>query len=393
MTGELGSVRAVVAHGPGDVRLEERPAPAPGPGQIAVRIAYGGICGSDLHYWRHGRVGDFVLREPLTLGHEVVGTVTAVGRPLDADRPVPELGTPVAVHPATPCGRCPECRTGRRNVCRAVRYLGSAAHLPHVQGGLTDVLLVPGEQVIPLPAGVPLLGAAIAEPAAVAWHAVHRAGDVRGARVLVAGAGPIGLLVVAVLRWAGAAEIVVTDVAPEPLARALAVGAHHTVLVGPDAPAAADPAPEEFLATLEADVAVESSGSPAGLGTCLRATRRRGRIVGLGLLPPGDVGVPCNLVVTRELDLVGAFRFDHEIHDVLQALADGALTTAPVVTHVLPLAEAGPALELAGDARRSGKVLLDLTGGEASGTAAGIAAGTAPGTAPGPAAGTAGTTA
>lgn len=359
------TVRALVVHGAGDVRLEERPAPVPGPGDVAVRVAYGGICGSDLHYWRHGRVGDARVREPLVLGHEVAGTVAAVGPALDgvwAGAPAPEPGTPVAVHPATPCGACPECRSGRRTVCRAVRYLGSAARLPHVQGGLTDVLVVPADQAIPLPVALPLPVAAVAEPAAVAWHAVRRAGDVLGARVLVTGAGPIGLLVVAVLRRAGAAEIVVTDVAPEALERAAAVGAHRTAVVG------TVPDQEEALAVLDADVAIESSGSPAGLATCLRGVRRQGRVVVLGLLPPGDVPFPGNLVVTRELELVGTFRFGDEIHDVLQAFADGSLPTAPVVTHVLPLADAAGALELAADPRRSGKVLLDLTGGAPAGT-------------------------
>jgi L-idonate 5-dehydrogenase len=358
------TVRALVVHGALDVRLEERPAPVPGPGEVAVRVAYGGICGSDLHYWRHGRVGDFRVREPLVLGHEVVGTVAAVGQALDdvwSGASAPESGTPVAVHPATPCGACPECRAERRTVCRAVRYLGSAAHLPHVQGGLTDVLVVPADQAIPLPAGLSLRAAAVAEPAAVAWHAVRRAGDVLGARVLVTGAGPIGLLVVAALRRAGAAEIVVTDVAPQPLARAAAVGAHRTVAVGAEAGAA-----DEALVALDADVAIESSGSPAGLAACVRGARRHGRVVVLGLLPPGDVALPGNLVVTRELELVGSFRFDGEIHDVLPALADGSLPAAPVVTHVLPLADAAAALALAADPRRSGKVLLDLTGDAAA---------------------------
>lgn len=366
------TVRALVVHGAGDVRLEERPVPVPGPGEVAVRIAYGGICGSDVHYWRHGRVGDARVREPLVLGHEVVGTVAAGGPALEgvwSGEPAPEPGTPVAVHPATPCGGCPECRADRRNVCRAVGYLGSAAHLPHVQGGLTDLLVVPADQVIPLPAGLSLRAAAVAEPAAVAWHAVRRAGDVLGARVLVTGAGPIGLLVVAALRRAGAAEVVVTDVAPEPLERAVAVGAHRTVVVG-SAPGEA----AEALAALDADVAIESSGSTAGLATCVRAARRQGRVVAVGLLPPGDVAVPGNLVVTRELELVGAFRFDGEIHDVLPALADGSLPAAPVVTHVLPLADAAAALELAADPRRSGKVLLDLTDAAGTTTAGGATA-------------------
>lgn len=161
---------------------------------------------------------------------------------------------------------------------------------------------------------------------------VHGAGDVRLEErpAPVPGAGPIGLLVVAALRRAGAAEVVVTDVAPEPLA--------------------------------------QSSGSPAGLATCLRGVRRQGRVVVLGLLPPGDVPFPGNLVVPRELELVGTFRLDGEIHDVLQAFADGSLPAAPVITHVLPLADAAGALELAADPRRSGKVLLDLTGGAPAGT-------------------------
>jgi len=359
------TVRALVVHGAGDVRLEERPAPAPGPGEVAVRVAYGGVCGSDLHYWRDGRVGDFRVREPLVLGHEVVGTVAAVGPALEGlwdGATAPGPGTPVAVHPATPCGACPECRTDRRTVCRAVRYLGSAAHLPHVPGGFTDVLVIPADQAIPLPAGLSLRAAAVAEPAAVAWHAVRRAGDVLGARVLVTGAGPLGLLVVAALRRAGAAEVVVTDLAPEPLERAVAVGAHRTVVVDAEAGGAG-------LDGLDADVAIESSGSPAGLATCLRGARRQGRVVALGLLPPGDVAVPGNLMVTRELELTGAFRFDDEIHDVLPALADGSLGAAPVVTHVVPFADAAAALELAADPRRSGKVLLDLTDAASPGTA------------------------
>jgi L-idonate 5-dehydrogenase len=340
-------MRAVVAHGPGDVRLDERPVPDVGPGEVAVRIRYGGICGSDLHYWRHGRVGDFFLREPLVLGHEVVGVRLDDGRP-------------VAVHPATVCGTCGYCRDDRPNLCPNVRYLGSAARMPHVQGGLADVLVVPADQVVPLPPALDLLSAAIAEPASVAWHAVRRAGDVRDRRVLVTGAGPIGALVVAALVTAGAGEIVVTDVALPPLDTARAVGATRVIQVGPalDADAAADTT--ALLDGLEVDVAVESSGTSAGLATCFRAVRRGGRVVSLGLLPPGDSPFPGNLVVTREIELVGAFRFHRELYEVLEALADGRLAAGPVVTHVLPVTDLAEAMPLAGDAARSCKVLLDL---------------------------------
>ncbi|GGK80591.1 L-idonate 5-dehydrogenase [Streptomyces flaveus] len=344
------SMRAVVAHGAGDLRLEERPVPEPGPGEVAVDIRYGGICGSDLHYWRHGAVGEFRLREPLVLGHEIVGRVRAAGPGAQAPPP----GTPVAVHPLASCGTCRQCLAGRRNTCLDTGYLGSAARNPHVQGGFAEVLVVPAERVLSLPEGLDMRLAAVAEPAAVAWHAVRQAGDVRGKRVLVTGAGPIGCLVVAALRAAGAGEITVTDVHEAPLAVAKQVGATSTVRV--DGPAA----DREELEGLAADIAIESSGNPAGLRTCVYGVDRGGLVVGLGLLPPGDTPVAANAMITRELRLVGSFRFDTELGEVLRALADGRLPVGPVVTSVLPVARTGEAFELAADPARSCKVLLDF---------------------------------
>jgi L-idonate 5-dehydrogenase len=341
------AIRAVVAHGAGDLRLEERPIPVPGPGEVAVDIRYGGICGSDLHYWRHGAVGEFRLREPLVLGHEIVGRVREAG----PGTPAPPPGTPVAVHPLASCGKCRQCLASRRNTCLDTGYLGSAARNPHVQGGFADVLVVPAERVLPLPAGLDLRLAAVAEPAAVAWHAVRQAGDVRGKRVLVTGAGPIGCLVVAALRAAGAGEITVTDVHEAPLSVAEAVGATMAVRVG----GAADE-----LDGLAADLAIESSGSPAGLRTCMYGVDRGGLVVGLGLLPPGDTPVAVNTMITRELRLVGSFRFDTELGEVLDALADGRLPVDPVVTSVLPVARTDDAFRLAADPARSCKVLLDF---------------------------------
>jgi L-idonate 5-dehydrogenase len=338
---------AVVVHGAGDLRVEELAHHhAPGPGEVAVRVRFGGICGSDLHYLRHGAVGDFRLREPLILGHEVSGTVAAVGPGVTRVEP----GQPVTVHPATPCGGCAECRSGRANVCRRARYLGSAAHFPHVQGGFRDVLVVGAHQIVPLPPGLPLAKAALAEPLAVALHAVRRAGDVRGRRVLVTGAGPIGCLVIAALRAAGAGEIIARDLVPEALAVATSAGADRTELVG---------ASEDGG---EVDAAIESSGAAAGLSETLRRTARGGRVVALGLLPPGEVPVPVNLVVTRELELVGTFRFDREIDDAVAQLA-GGLPVGDIVTTTLPLARAGEAFALAGDRTRASKVLLELDPG------------------------------
>ncbi|MFH8698021.1 L-idonate 5-dehydrogenase [Streptomyces chartreusis] len=337
-----------VIHGRGDLRVEELPVPLPGPGQALVAVRYGGVCGSDLHYWRHGGVGDFRLREPMLLGHEVVGTVVAYGEGASG----PLAGTAVAVHPATPCGRCPECVDGRRNVCRDTRYLGSAARFPHVQGGFAARVAVPADQLRPLPAGLDLRRAALAEPLSVALHAVRRAGDVAGRHVLVTGAGPIGCLVVAAAKAAGAAGVTVTDLLPAALEYARAAGADTVVRADE---------PDDAGWPAEVDVAIEASGVAAGLDTCLRLVRRGGVVVQLGMLPPGHSPFAGNLVVSREIELRGAFRFDTEFDAALELLAvkgsfDG------MVSAVLPVRRAEEAFALAADRSRSCKVLLDFEG-------------------------------
>ncbi|MFE6620942.1 L-idonate 5-dehydrogenase [Streptomyces sp. NPDC057740] len=337
-----------VIHGQGDLRVEELPVPVPGPGQALVAVRYGGVCGSDLHYWRHGGVGDFRLREPMLLGHEVVGTVVAYGD--GASGPV--AGTPVAVHPATPCGVCPECADGRRNVCRDTRYLGSAARFPHVQGGFAAQVIVPADQLRPLPTGLGLRRAALAEPLSVALHAVRRAGEVAGRQVLVTGAGPIGCLVVAAAKAAGAARVTVTDLLPTALEYARIAGAD-TLVHADD--------PQDAGWPSEVDVAIEASGVAAGLDACLRLVRRGGVVVQLGMLPPGHSPFAGNLVVSREIELRGAFRFDTEFDAALELLAAEASFDG-LVSAVVPVRKAEAAFALAADRSGACKVLLDFAG-------------------------------
>ena len=336
----------LVVHAAGDVRVEVVPVRTPRPDEALVEVRYGGICGSDLHYWQHGAAGLSILREPLLLGHEIVGVVHTAA----ADGTGPGAGTPVAVHPGRPDPGDGTVRypADRPHLSPAGTYLGSAAHHPHTQGGFVRHLPLATTMLRALPPGLPLRTAAVVEPASVAWHAVRRAGEVAGRRVLVVGAGPIGALVVAVLARAGAAEIVAVDLHEAPLARARALGATRTLL-------ATD---TEALALVQPDVSVESSGTARGLATAISATMRGGRVVMLGLLPPGDQPVNVATTIAHELDLVGSFRFDDEIDAVVAALADGSLRVDDVITHELPIDDALAALEIARDPQRSGKVLL-----------------------------------
>lgn len=339
--------RALVVHGEGDLRIEDRGLPELGTDDALVQVEYGGVCGSDLHYWLHGAAGESILRAPMVLGHEVVGTVVSAA----ADGSGPAAGTRVAVHPGTPGpgdgARYPE---DRPNLSPGCTYLGSAATSPHTEGAFARYAVLPARMLRALPDGLELRAAALIEPASVAWHAASRAGTLARKRVLVIGAGPIGTLIVAVAKAQGAAEVVAVDLHENAMRIAREVGAARTI--------AATEAEE--IAAVDADVSFESSGNFRGLASAVRGTTRGGRVVMVGLQPTGEQPALLSLAITRELELIGSFRFNDEIDEVIAALADGSLVVDPVITHEYPLDDALAAFEMARDASQSGKVLLSF---------------------------------
>lgn len=337
---------AVVAHGKDDLRIEEVALTPTRPDQAVIDIAYGGICGSDLHYWLHGAAGESILKDPMVLGHEVVGTVVRAA----ADGTGPDVGTSVAVHPATPAPGAAKYPLDRPNLSPGCTYLGSAARHPHTDGAFLRYANLPTRMLRPLPETLPLRRAALVEPASVAWHAVSRAGDVRGKTVLVVGCGPIGTLAVAVLKRAGAAHITAVDMHENPLQIAAAVGAD-VLLQAPDA---------ATIAAVEADVVIESSGNHFGLASAINGAVRGGRVVMVGLLPSGEQPIAISLAITRELELLGSFRFNDEIDEVIDALADGTLSVDAVVTHEYALKDGLEAFDTARNSALSGKVLLNF---------------------------------
>jgi L-idonate 5-dehydrogenase len=341
---------ACVIHGAKTLKIEQRPTPSPKEGEVLVRFGAGGICGSDLHYYHEGRVGDFALREPLVLGHEVAGEVVEVGENVTRIR----VGQRVAVNPTRACLRCEYCLSGRSNLCRNVRFFGSAARFPHVQGAFAELFTASEAQCVPVAESLSYRAAACAEPLAVTLHAVARAGNLLGRRVLVTGAGPIGVLVVAAARLAGAAHIVVTDLFDEPLRIAEQMGAAQSVNV--------KTASSDFeVFTREAgwfDVALESSGTARGLENCIDATRPGGRIVQVGLLPHGNAGTPINRVTTKELEVAGTFRFHEEFRWAVEALSTGKVDVEPILSEAFQFSEAATAFELASDRQKAMKVSL-----------------------------------
>lgn len=344
---------AVVCHGKRDLRIERVTERALAPDEVRVAVAFGGICGSDLHYFHRGAVGDFAIRQPLTLGHEVSGVVVEVGSAVKGLT----TGTKAALDPSRPCLTCHYCRAGRSNLCTNMFFLGSAGRFPHVQGGFAQHLVLRQDQIVPVSADTDLLKLSVAEPLSVGLHAVRRAGALLGKRVIVSGSGPIGLLTARSARLAGAAEVVCTDVQEAPLAVARAhMGASRTINV------ATHPAElREF--EVEGgyfDVAFEASGAPAALDGLFNVIRRGGRIVQVGMLPTGATPVPVNVLQSREIELVGAFRAHDEFRLAVHLIVTGQIDVTAILSGTYPMAEAARALELAGDRSKVIKLHLAL---------------------------------
>jgi L-idonate 5-dehydrogenase len=343
-------MHGVVIHAPKDLRIEPVGVVPPRPGEVRVAIQAGGICGSDLHYYNHGGTAAIRIREPMALGHEIAGTIAEVGAGVDGLAP----GTRVAVNPSHPCGRCLYCLRGMRNECLDMHFMGSAMRLPHAQGGFRQSLTVPAHQAVPLADGLSLGEGAMAEPLAVCLHAAGVAGALLGARVLITGAGPIGNLLALVSRTGGAREIVVTDLNPFALDIARRCGATTTLDL------AADP---EGLAPWAGDkgafdVHFEASGSQHALRGALAVVRPGGTIVQLGL--GGDFALPINAVITKELRLLGSFRFDEEFAVAVALMGAGSIDVKPVLTHTIPFEQAVEAFETANDRNHAMKVQLSF---------------------------------
>ncbi len=340
-------MKAIVIHAPRDLRIEDQEVGDPGPGQVRVRLAAGGVCGSDLHYYNHGGFGAVRLKEPMILGHEVSGYIEMVGAGVDGLAP----GDLVAVSPSRPCGNCAYCAEGLRNHCLDMRFYGSAMPFPHIQGAFREMLIADASQCVRAD-GLTPGQAAMAEPLSVCLHATRRAGEMLGKRVLVTGCGPIGVLCILAARRAGAAEIVATDLAPNALSHAANAGADKVLNIG-EAPDCLDRygADKGYF-----DVLFECTGVAAALAGGITAMRPRGVVMQLGL--GGDMMVPVQSLTAKELDLRGSFRFHEEFDVAVSLMRKGLIDVTPLITHTVALDEAERAFEIANDRSQAMKAQI-----------------------------------
>lgn len=345
-------MKSIVIHAAKDLRLEEQAADMPGPGQVQIALAAGGICGSDLHYFNHGGFGDIRIKEPMVLGHEVSGHITALGAGVTGLKE----GQLVAVSPSRPCGDCTYCDTAQYNHCLNMRFYGSAMPFPHIQGAFRQVLVADVSQCA-VADGLSAGEAAMAEPLAVCLHAVNRAGPMMGKSVLVTGCGPIGILCILAARRAGADLIVATDLGAFTLGMAQTAGADVVINMADDAARLGDYGADKGTF----DILFECSGAAVALAGAVPAMRPGGTIVQLGL--GGDMTVPMQAMTAKELSLKGSFRFHEEFHTGVSLMQKGLIDVKPFITQTFPLERAVEAFETAGDRSRAMKAQISFAEG------------------------------
>ena len=327
---------AWVLHGKRDLRSEQRPDPAPEAHEVVVQVERVGICGSDIHYYRDGRVGAFAPTRPFVIGHEFAGEVVAVGKAVRGLA----LGDRVAVDPSLPCLRCSWCRDGRSNLCPEMRYYGSAATDPPTDGALCELKAVPATNCYRLGETLSYTEGALLEPLGVACHAALRAGDLAGKSVAVSGGGTIGQLVATAARAFGAVRVVVSD--PRVAARDLAATCADAVIDPGDAEAVQG----EWATSGLPEVTFEAAGAPASFRWVLEHTARGGTVVQIGTLQHG-FAAPLNQIMARELRVLGSFRFAAGFRVGAALLAARRIDVEPLVTAVLPLPQTPAVLERA----------------------------------------------
>ena len=335
-------MKALKIHGAMDLRIEDFHLEELTPNQVQISVAMGGICGTDLHYYKHGGFGQIKLREPMVLGHEVSGHISKLGSKVTKLA----IGQLVSVSPSRPCNNCEFCLKGSQNHCLNMQFYGSAMPFPHIQGAFRETLIAEDYQCIPAD-GLSAGEAAMAEPLAVCLHAINQAGNIFGKKILITGSGPIGTLCVLSARRAGAEKIVVTDISDNALGFSNSVGADTVIntLTNYDQL-------EQFQVGKGAfDFAIECSGSASGINDAIKSLKPKGTLIQLGL--GGDILMPLVAVTTKELNIKGSFRFHSEFQLAVKMMQKKLIDVNPLITHKIPFKDAEKGFHIAMDEKEN----------------------------------------
>lgn len=314
----------------------EQAKPEAGPGEVLIKMAAVGICGSDIHYYKSAICGAFTIREPLTPGHEACGYVEALGDGVEGL----EVGQLVAINPSRTCGECQHCLDGENHLCTNNGFMGSASRFPHSQGMMKEYFIVWQKQCYPVAGDIPVDQLACAEPLSVALHAVNRAGPVFGKRVLVVGGGTIGQLIALAAKQAGASFVALSDLSGYARGVAEQVGVDCTV----DSALSLE---EKQKALGSIDICIEAAGVEPALADCIDLVKRKGTVVQVGTLPAMKGQANFNAIMVKELDYRGSFRFHHEFKHAVDLISNGKLDLTPILSGSYPLSQAKDAFERA----------------------------------------------
>lgn len=320
------TMRASVMTGPGELRIEDRPVPTPGEREVLVEVAAVGVCGSDVHYYRHGRIGDFVVNDPMILGHELSGRIAAVGAGVDPAR----VGQRVAVEPQHPCRRCAQCKAGRYNLCPEMKFYAT----PPVDGAFCRYVTIDDDMAHPVPDSMSDDAAALLEPLSVAITTMRKAKVAPGTSILIAGAGPIGVICAQTARAFGASRIVVTDLVASRREKALQFGATEVL----------DPASVDVAAIDPVDAFVDATGVPAAVVSGIKAVGPAGHVVLVGM-GADEYPLPVAHIANLEINLTGVFRYTDTWPAAIHLVNSGAVDLDAMVTAHYDLEHVGEALD------------------------------------------------
>ncbi|CAM3440766.1 NAD(P)-dependent alcohol dehydrogenase [Marinicrinis lubricantis] len=327
---------AAVLNKPLDMELMQVPIPNPKEDEALVRVYCIGICGSDVHYYEHGKIGRYVVESPLILGHELAGEVVQVGNQVSHVA----VGDRVAVEPGVTCGRCAYCKSGRYNLCPDVVFMAT----PPVNGAWAEYVTIRSDFLFKLPDGMSFEQGALLEPLSVGMHAMKRGRVSPADRVLVTGLGPIGLLAAQAAQLYGVGEIYGSDVVPFRQQLAKEIGVKGVF----------DPSKENVKERIEqltegegVDVIVETSGNARAISDAVTTVKRGGRIVFVGLPAQDEISIHMNQLIDAELDVYGVFRYANTYPAAIQALQQGKVDIEQVITHRYPLSRIKEAVEMA----------------------------------------------